>query len=635
MDFGKIYEQLNDLLTLVKGWEKMAQQDIPSIEHDLMLEKLRKLYEQIRFAKCGDGSQNQTAEKQAFVEGETSDEEPLSINFSLGNILAIDPAETIESLGEDASDEENLDVKLGEEASDEEVDAVQELRTESSVTTDAGASDEILGEEASFEVVCSHEDQSLVSSTQSNVEKQDEVVEVEASAEEQPAEEAISEETTAEEQTLTAPESLETTGSTTNEADQMLQAEDAMQEKESMEEVVNEGQQEDVAREDTSLQSDEIASVDEVEDAETLADENAVADEDAVADEELQIEESQIEETTEASQTQEDVSEVASETTEASQATEMSEEQDNASEEDEELVFEEHDIEPLQDPVSEEVAVDDVSFREDLAEDDIFEVVTLDASSSDPKKESQTSVATNLFGVEEPISEEEERRKRHQQKQRMIMSLYEDDTPRKEDDKDLFEQQTTTPFDDDFEVCTVDHVAVAPEGSPLVTSVNVAEDLSQDEEPNEEELFTELSVEDLHTSDEADPHGEQMPAHPLFEQQTMPQQAPTGAVLGEVINHEVQTLGDSFQRPQDDVATLIRKNESGADLEKGIEINDKFLLISDLFDGDVGAYNRTIHILNRFDNMDDCLIYITEHYAWNPNSEGVKLLMGLLNRKFE
>ena len=29
------------------------------------------------------------------------------------------------------------------------------------------------------------------------------------------------------------------------------------------------------------------------------------------------------------------------------------------------------------------------------------------------------------------------------------------------------------------------------------------------------------------------------------------------------------------------------------------------------------------------------MIYIAEHFAWNPNSDGAKLMMELLERKFE
>ncbi len=109
--------------------------------------------------------------------------------------------------------------------------------------------------------------------------------------------------------------------------------------------------------------------------------------------------------------------------------------------------------------------------------------------------------------------------------------------------------------------------------------------------------------------------------------------ASAGAVLGEVINPHVQTLADTIAPPRD-MASEILHNEPITDLRQAIGLNDKFLLIRDLFGGDGAAFERAIETLNGFDDLDDCMIFIAEHYAWNPNSDGAKLLMDLLERKF-
>ena len=109
--------------------------------------------------------------------------------------------------------------------------------------------------------------------------------------------------------------------------------------------------------------------------------------------------------------------------------------------------------------------------------------------------------------------------------------------------------------------------------------------------------------------------------------------AAPGAVLGEVINHDVQTLADTIAPPLARASELLR-NEPVTDLRRAIGINDRFLLIRDLFGGDSAAYEAAIDALNGFDNLDDCMIYIAEHYAWNPNSDGAALLMELLERKY-
>lgn len=120
---------------------------------------------------------------------------------------------------------------------------------------------------------------------------------------------------------------------------------------------------------------------------------------------------------------------------------------------------------------------------------------------------------------------------------------------------------------------------------------------------------------------------------PGFEEITLEPAAPAGTVLGDIINHDVQTLADTLAAPRDR-ASELRRSEPVTDLRRAIGINDKFLLIRDLFGGDGEAYEKAIGVLNDCADFDDCMIYIAENYAWNPNSDGVKLLMDLLERKF-
>ena len=102
--------------------------------------------------------------------------------------------------------------------------------------------------------------------------------------------------------------------------------------------------------------------------------------------------------------------------------------------------------------------------------------------------------------------------------------------------------------------------------------------------------------------------------------------------VGEVLGGDVHTLADTIAAPKDMASEIVRK-ERITDLKQAIGINDKFLLLRDLFGGDTERYERTIDRLNEFDDLDDCIIYISENYDWNPSSDGVRFLMELLERK--
>lgn len=104
--------------------------------------------------------------------------------------------------------------------------------------------------------------------------------------------------------------------------------------------------------------------------------------------------------------------------------------------------------------------------------------------------------------------------------------------------------------------------------------------------------------------------------------------APT--TLGEAIAAQ-QTLADTLEASKP-LAEEIHQSQIKS-LRDGIGLNDKFLMIRDLFDGDGEAYEQALSALDEQPSYDDCMIYIIENYEWNPDSEGSKFIMQLLERK--
>ena len=253
--------------------------------------------------------------------------------------------------------------------------------------------------------------------------------------------------------------------------------------------------------------------------------------------------------------------------------------------------------EPVAEPV-EEPAPEPVSVSEPEPEPEPI---------AESKPEKPSYVAPTLFGLEEETI-------RHRNKQRVIMSLYDTaaETPaRPEPAPEPAPKPAETPAPVPMEIPAPEPEAEEPAAVP--------------EEPAEIPETRETSAAPQSAAEEDD--------EPGFEEITLEAAAPAGVVLGDVINHDVQTLADTLAAPRDR-ASELRRSEPVTDLRKAIGINDKFLLIRDLFGGDGEAYERAIGTLNDCADFDDCMIYIAENYAWNPNSDGVKLLMELLERKF-
>ena len=121
------------------------------------------------------------------------------------------------------------------------------------------------------------------------------------------------------------------------------------------------------------------------------------------------------------------------------------------------------------------------------------------------------------------------------------------------------------------------------------------------------------------------------------ERKAAPQPAPAAVeeertvTIADAMAASTQTLADTLITP---VALGDDINHSKINsLREGIGLNDKFLMIRDLFDGDDEAYDEAITALDSMDTLDDCMIHIIENYAWNPDTEGSKFIMQLLERK--
>lgn len=114
---------------------------------------------------------------------------------------------------------------------------------------------------------------------------------------------------------------------------------------------------------------------------------------------------------------------------------------------------------------------------------------------------------------------------------------------------------------------------------------------------------------------------------PAAEPVVMPVLEGENKVLGEVIT-PTTTIADTIAP-----VVSVAEDRPVDTLRGAINVVDRFMLIRDLFDDDAELYEQTIDELEKMDNLDDCIIYIAENFAWRPSSEGAKLMMDLLQRK--
>jgi hypothetical protein len=97
------------------------------------------------------------------------------------------------------------------------------------------------------------------------------------------------------------------------------------------------------------------------------------------------------------------------------------------------------------------------------------------------------------------------------------------------------------------------------------------------------------------------------------------------------------TLADRLREGQEKrIADKLQENQV-SDLRTTIGINEKFLFINELFDGDMRIYDEAIHKLNASTTLaqaDMLLLDLKIVYNWDSESPTVKKFVELVRRKF-
>ncbi len=98
-----------------------------------------------------------------------------------------------------------------------------------------------------------------------------------------------------------------------------------------------------------------------------------------------------------------------------------------------------------------------------------------------------------------------------------------------------------------------------------------------------------------------------------------------------------ETLGDTLTPTEKPAVADSLQMRGIADLREAIGINDKFLFINELFNGDLERYNKVIDELNGFSGLSGAQTYLTElqvQFQWAEDGSAYQKLNVLLERKF-
>ena len=222
-----------------------------------------------------------------------------------------------------------------------------------------------------------------------------------------------------------------------------------------------------------------------------------------------------------------------------------------------------------------------------------------------------------------------------------------------EDDEEL-EDEEDEDLEDDFESSRVlefeSSIQEEYEEFERDFEEDIEEDLEeeeevegQEEEEEVEEQEGEEKVEDIEDIEEEEENFESSKVLEFEdsvpeEQSSVPEEQDSGIrSYKKVYTIEPQTLGDKLESVEDTSLAARLQRKPVADLASAIGINDKFLLLNELFGGSMEKYNKSIRALNNFSTLLGAKTYMSElqiEFQWNCESDAYKKLDNLVERRF-
>lgn len=99
---------------------------------------------------------------------------------------------------------------------------------------------------------------------------------------------------------------------------------------------------------------------------------------------------------------------------------------------------------------------------------------------------------------------------------------------------------------------------------------------------------------------------------------------------------ETTILADKLQVSDNSLAKKIEHSKI-RDLREAIGINDKFLMINELFEGNIQYYNRALDELNSFESYNGAKTYLIElsvQHRWENHGSALERIHNLIERRF-
>jgi hypothetical protein len=118
---------------------------------------------------------------------------------------------------------------------------------------------------------------------------------------------------------------------------------------------------------------------------------------------------------------------------------------------------------------------------------------------------------------------------------------------------------------------------------------------------------------------------------------TLPPQPASQREVNESIREESPSVNEKLKAPQKEVSEKLN-DQTIKDLKKGIDVNERFLYINELFRGDESTYERSIKTINSFSIWPEAEYWISRELkiklGWDDKNPVVQQFYQLVRRRF-
>ena len=109
--------------------------------------------------------------------------------------------------------------------------------------------------------------------------------------------------------------------------------------------------------------------------------------------------------------------------------------------------------------------------------------------------------------------------------------------------------------------------------------------------------------------------------------------APDPAILAEKFSPE-SSINENLAEKQGGQVDAKLVGQAIDNISRNIGINDRFLIIRELFEGDSDGFSKLLGLLDTAESYQSAAALLEEHFSGSAEHEGVEILSGLVKRRY-